>query len=273
MHRKQLGKRDQMLIIDTHCHAGLNWFAPIELLVNQMDTYGVAKAVLVQHTGSFDNSYLFECAHRYENRFKVAALLDTQDKGKMKTLESLHKQGAAGLRMLMKQSIDPAEPVWKEAGNLGMVISVIGSSAQFASVEFKKLLDNCPKTQFCLEHLARRGKPGSEYDKPPYDGFKAALECARWPNTTIKVPGFGEIVERPAILPRAYPFDKFPPLFDMVKEAFGVQRMMWASDSPPNSSREGYLNVLNGVRNYPAFQNGDDLEWIMGKSAAKLWGF
>ena len=261
------------MIIDTHCHAGINWFAPVEMLVSQMDLYGVAHAVLVQHTGSFDNSYLFACAQRYKGRFKVAALLDVKDTSKMKVLESLHKQGAAGLRMLMKQSLDPTEPVWKEAGNLGMVISVIGSTEQFASADFKKLLDNCPKTQFCLEHLARAGKPGKEYDKPPYDGFKAALECAKWPNTSIKIPGWGEIVERPGTLPRAYPFDKFPPLFDMVKEAFGVQRMMLGSDFPPNSAREGYLNVLNGIRNYPAFQQGDDLEWILGKSAAKVWGF
>jgi predicted TIM-barrel fold metal-dependent hydrolase len=261
------------MIIDTHCHAGINWFAPVEMLVHQMDLYGVSHAVLVQHTGSYDNSYLFECAQRYKDRFKVAALLDVHDKSKMKVLESLHKQGAAGLRMLMKHDLDPNEPVWKEAGNLGMVISVIGSTAQFASADFKKLLDNCPKTQFCLEHLARAGKAGKEFDKPPYDGFKAAMECAKWPNASIKIPGFGEIVERPATLPRAYPFDQFPPLFDMVKEAFGVQRMMFASDFPPNSAREGYLNVLNGVRKYPAFQQGDDLDWILRKSAAKVWGF
>ena len=48
-----------MLIIDTHTHAGNNWFEPIEVLEFQMDRNGVDGAVLVQHGGTFDNTYLF----------------------------------------------------------------------------------------------------------------------------------------------------------------------------------------------------------------------
>jgi hypothetical protein len=44
-------------------------------------------------------------------------------------------------------------------------------------------------------------------------------------------------------------------------------------DFPPSAAREGYANVINGIRNYPAFQKGDDLEWIMGRATAKVWGF
>jgi predicted TIM-barrel fold metal-dependent hydrolase len=49
--------------------------------------------------------------------------------------------------------------------------------------------------------------------------------------------------------------------------------MMWGSNFPPCAALEGYRHALKWVRDYPAFQNGDDIEWIMGKSAAKLWGF
>ena len=51
-----------MQIIDTHCHAGRNWFEPIETLLFQMDSNGVDGAVLIQHGGTYDNDYLFECA-------------------------------------------------------------------------------------------------------------------------------------------------------------------------------------------------------------------
>ena len=262
-----------MLIIDTHCHAGLNWFQPVETLVNQMDSYGVSHAVLIQHSGTYDNTYLLECARRHKNRFKVVVLLDPQDTFKIKTLEGLRKQGVAGLRLYLKNDWDPDDLLWKAVGDLGMIVSVMGKPEEFASASFKKLLDNCPNTRFCIEHLARSAKAGVEFAEPPYEGFKAALECALWPTTTIKVPGLGEIVPRPPRLPTGYPFDKFPPLFEMVKEAFGVQRMMWGSDFPPCAAREGFRNVIEGVRKYPAFQTGDDVEWIMGKSAAKLWGF
>ena len=51
-----------MTIVDTHCHAGVNWFEPVELLLAQMNANGVDKAALIQHRGTFDNGYLFECA-------------------------------------------------------------------------------------------------------------------------------------------------------------------------------------------------------------------
>jgi predicted TIM-barrel fold metal-dependent hydrolase len=59
----------------------------------------------------------------------------------------------------------------------------------------------------------------------------------------------------------------------MAKRAFGVQRMMWGSNFPPCAAKEGYRNALDGVRKMPLLQGGDDLEWVMGKTAAKLWGF
>ena len=56
------------MIIDTHCHAGLNWFEPIENLIFQMDKNFIDKAVLIQHKGS-TNNYLYECFNRFSNKF------------------------------------------------------------------------------------------------------------------------------------------------------------------------------------------------------------
>ena len=47
------------MIIDTHCHAGKNWFLPIESLEFEMNQAGVDAAVLIQHGGTYDNDYLF----------------------------------------------------------------------------------------------------------------------------------------------------------------------------------------------------------------------
>ena len=52
-----------------------------------------------------------------------------------------------------------------------------------------------------------------------------------------------------------------------------MQRMMWGSDFPPSAGREGYANTLRGVLEHPAFADGDDIEWVMGKTAARVWGF
>ena len=66
-----------MIIVDTHCHAARNWFEPIGVLTFQMDSNGVDKAVLVQHRGSFDATYLLDCAEVAPERFAVVVLVDT----------------------------------------------------------------------------------------------------------------------------------------------------------------------------------------------------
>lgn len=262
-----------MLIIDSHVHTGVNWSEPVDVLLHQMETNGVSHAVLAQHNGNYDNSYLLDCARRYEGKFKVIGLIDLNDPARIRNLENLHKQGGVGFRINLRKDNewDPDNSAFVAAGELGMAISVIGRAESFASAKFKKLLDNCPNTHFCLEHLVRA--PGSDVAAAPFDVYEAALECARWDNTSVKVPGLGEIVGKPHRLPTGYPWDAVPPHYEMAKKAFGVQRMMWGSNFPPCAAKEGYRNALEGVRNMALFQDGDDLEWVMWKSAAKVWGF
>ncbi len=259
-----------MLTIDTHCHAGRNWFEPIETLVYQMDTNDVDAAVLIQHGGTYDNSYLFKCASRFPGRFRVVVMVDPEDSDPTGTLEQLAERGAAGIRLSPEARVSGPDPLalWKKAGQLGLAVSSLGKAPLFASDEFKKILDTCPDTHVVIEHLA-----GVGIAQPPYTDYKSALECAQRPNTSIKVPGLGEIVPRPARLLPEFRFENVPPLFEMAKDAFGVQRMMWGSDFPPSAGREGYQNTLEAVRDHPAFSSGDDSEWVMGKTAANIWGF
>ncbi|MCH7786517.1 MAG: amidohydrolase family protein [Chloroflexi bacterium] len=70
-----------------------------------------------------------------------------------------------------------------------------------------------------------------------------------------------------------FSFDFTPPLIEMAYDAFGSRRMMWGSDYPPVSGREGYRNALNGVKDYPALGNPADNEWVMGKTALSVFKF
>ena len=182
----------------------------------------------------------------------------------------LAERGAAGVRLYPDASLSGGGPpgLWKAAGELGLVVSCMGKADQFASEGFRDVVDACPGTTVVIEHLA-----GAGHAEAPYEAYRAALELAERPNTFIKVPGLGEITPRPPRLGPEFHFDDVPPLFEMARDAFGPQRMMWGSDFPPSAGREGYRNVLNGVREHPAFADGDDLEWVLGRTAAAVWGF
>ncbi len=90
---------------------------------------------------------------------------------------------------------------------------------------------------------------------------------AQHPNLTIKLPGFGEICELP------YPFQEVPEAVRDSLEAFGPERVMWGSDFPPVSTREGYHHSLDFPLQYLADLSEQDREWIFGGAALKVWGF
>jgi L-fuconolactonase len=89
-----------MHIVDTHCHAGINWFEPVEMLLHQMNMNGVQSAVLIQHGGNYDNQYLLECVQRFPGRFAAVVGVDPTAVNASATLEGVAKEdGVVGLRL------------------------------------------------------------------------------------------------------------------------------------------------------------------------------
>ena len=266
-----------MIIVDTHAHAGINWYEPVELLLYQMTVNGVEKAVLIQHAGAYDNSYLFECASRFPGRFSVVVLVDTSQTDALSALERWTAQGAVGVRLGAATRSPGPDPlsIWRKAAELGLVVSSNGSVEEFASDEFAELVAGLPELPIIIENLAGVGGPGTQgrVAEPPFTTFKRALALANYPNTYIKFGGLGEISARPPVMKPSFGFDYTPPLIQMAYDAFGPRRMMWSSDFPPVSFREGYANSLRWVAEHPAFQSLQNREWVMGKSALTLFRF
>ena len=260
-----------MLIVDSHCHAGETWYEPIETLLYQLDVHEITKAVLVQHAGSYDNSYLLECASRFPNKFAVVALVDTSKTNPLQITEKLAEEGATAIRLKPNDRSPGSNPlaIWQKASDLNLVVSCIGEVKDFASNEFHKLVSELPDLKIVVEHMAGVG----HHSKSPYDTFKKAMELAKFKNTYIKIGGLGEIYERPPFHTRTDVFKDTSPLINLAYNAFGSSRMMWGSDFPPVSNREGYKNALNGIMTHPIFQNIQDREWVMGKTAIDVFTF
>ena len=260
-----------MIVVDTHCHAGRNWFEPVELLLYQMNANGVDKAVLIQHRGTYDNAYLFECASQFRGRFVVVVIVDTTQPDALAALEGWAAWGAVGVRLGPTVRSPGADPlaIWRKANELGLVVSSLGGVEEFASDDFSTLVAELPDLPIIIEHLAGVGQGA----QPPYATFKKALALANYPNTYVKVGGLGEISARPPVLQPHFAFDYTPPLVEMAYDAFGPRRMMWGSDYPPVSGREGYRNALHGVMEHPALRSQEDREWVMGKTALSVFGF
>ena len=258
------------MIIDTHCHAGLNWFEPLDVLLYQMKTNGVSKAVLIQHRGVFDNSYLIRSANKYPKTFKVCGIVNPNESNPIQKLSQLKSDGVSGIRLNNDEMFlgVQSEEFIRAAGDLGMVISYHGTVEFFASNNFKNIIEKCPETKIIMEHLA-----GVGFLPRPYTLYKSALECSVFQNAFIKIPGLGEFSKRPKVLQPSLKFEEIPPFIEMAYEKFGADRMMWGSDFPPCAGREGYKNALNGVKHHEIFRSIEDQNKVMGQTAAKVWGF
>ena len=63
-----------MIIVDTHCHAGMTKYEPVESLLRHMETSGVDQAVLIQYMGNTDNEYLADCLARFPGKLAAAMI-------------------------------------------------------------------------------------------------------------------------------------------------------------------------------------------------------
>lgn len=252
-----------MVIVDTHCHAGLHKYEPVESLLYHMETSGVGQAVLIQYMGNSDNAYLVECVRRHRGRLAAAMIVDDDDDGR--AVRRWAEQGLTGIRLRAEARAGGADPLaqWRAAADLDLVVSLPTRPEGLLSQAFAEVVTAFPDLRIAIEHLG--GVHGD--DGPPYDAFRKALAFAgARPSLSMKLPGFGEFCHVPL------PFDPIPPLPRLALEAFGPERLMWGSDFPPVSSREGYANALRVPLEYFSDLSAADREWVFGRAAQRVWG-
>ena len=258
------------MIIDTHCHAGVNWFEPIENLIFQMDKNFIDKAVLIQHKGS-TNNYLYECLNRFSNKFSIVPAVNW-NKNLENQLEEFLNNGASGIRVYLdfpEIFNKKGDDLFKNCAEKKLVISLASNLKTFASLAFSKLVKRNSKTTFIIEHLA--GANNFSEDKNSNNYLDEVLKLSQNNNLYIKIPGLGEIYERPKLLDFNNPFyDVDLKLVKKVFQSFSSKFLMWGSDFPPVSNREGYKNALNGVYDINFFTEKDK-EDIFFKVPEKLF--
>jgi len=258
--------------VDTHVHAGLTKYEPVESLVDQMFRHRVDHAVLVQHAGEFNNNYLIECAQRYPGRFAIACLVDPQREDAADVLSGLVERSTAvqGVRLYLGQLFGgaPAAPgadaLWQRADELGLNITMAGSLKDLASPEMERVAERFTRAKLHVEHLSHPDAKAPE----PYEVYRRALALARFPNVVLKVSGFYGFTQLPFS-----PYLDTLRFFELALEAYGARRMMWGSDFPPVSFREGYANTLRFAQQLLPLASYEDRAHLLGRTALSHWRF
>lgn len=261
------------MLIDSHAHVSPVWYEPVETLLDQMARHGVTRAVLMQMIGQVDNRYQMECVHAYPGRFASVVWIDPAAPDALQTLARLAAAGAAGVRLRPGARSPGADPlaIWKAVEACGLAVSCIGNAEAFTEPAFAEVLQAVPALQVVLEHLGDTSKPM----ETEADGELryTVLRLARFGNVSLKVPGLGELVRRaPTALRDGKTFGgAAAALLEAAIAAFSAQRLMWGSDFPVVSSREGYGNALALVRECLLDHPAAVREAILGGTARRVF--
>ena len=263
-----------MQIVDAHCHASPLWFEPVEPLVCQMDLNGVARGVLTQVLGQFDNGYQAECVARYPGRFASVGAVDVAAADAADQVRIWAARGMVGLRLRPEARSPTGDPlaVWRAAAGCGLAISCGGAAANLVAAEFAALAGAFPAMPFVLEQLGGWNRPDCNREPATWT---AILALARFDNVSLKLPTLGQIAPRQI----GKPLPASGPVLDESQgaillealNAFGAQRLMWGSDYPVVSSREGYANALNWTRSLFASRPQSEVDAVFGGNAERLF--
>ena len=207
-------------MIDAYVHCGATKYLPAAVVARAMATAGVGQAVLCQHLGEYDNSYLESVVGGDPERFTAVALIDGDDAGWREALAAVAAGGAfRGLRIVDDMMArNPA--LVEEAASLGLVIVVYAPTGIARAVApVQRLLAARPGATVEITHL---GCPRLEDGK--LVGGLELLELARDPGVVVTLSGLSMFCEAPHL--------PLLPLIVATLEEFGPERVLWGSNFP-----------------------------------------
>jgi predicted TIM-barrel fold metal-dependent hydrolase len=99
------------------------------------------------------------------------------------------------------------------------------------------------------------------------EGVERLLSLARFPRVFVKISHTWSISRE------AFPWRDTHGMVERVVRAFGADRCMWGTDWPVCLSRATYPQTLAVVRDEMRFLSNAEKEWVLGKTALRLWPF
>jgi predicted TIM-barrel fold metal-dependent hydrolase len=262
-----------------------------EIALAWMDAIGVAHAVLHPIDAAFGH---WAAAHA-PDRFRLVLQLHALDDASVSALVDTARTEAAvvGVRILCGRTPNDRdgsrarerleggeyEPFFAacEQHAIPLFALATGNVASLAAVA-----EAHPELVLFVDHLGLAQPPSWEPGPLPWQGLDEVIALSRYPRVAVKVCGAPVLAREP------FPFHDVWPHLRRLIEAFGAERLMWASDIGRFHGRMGW-DPLQGFeharRDYPGkhtyaeslalFLDTDEIgepekELILGGSAERL---
>jgi L-fuconolactonase len=250
--------------------------APVELLLDTMSRHGVDGAVLVP-LGP-ERTYVAECLHRYPGRFVGVCVADERlHADPERQLGACAAAGFRGVRMSWLghpgrplQESPPYATLQIMAAE-GVVLWFYGPPQQQPLLqEAVRLL---PDLTVCLNHLGflpehmevdEHGRPRLRTALPP-PTLRGLLALADAPRVHVMFSGLYGWSQQD------YPYRDLENKVRDLYDAFGAERLYWASDFPWIIEQPGYAALLELPRLHLPNLTPSEHDDLLGRTAARIF--
>ena len=125
-----------------------------------------------------------------------------------------------------------------------------------------QMCERYPDTPVVIDHFARIGVDGQMRDSD----ISNLCRLARHKHTNVKISAFYALGHKKP------PHDELIPMIKRLFEAFGPQRLMWASDSPYQIQGVNNYNAsISLVRDRLDFISKEERDWLLRKTAERVF--
>jgi predicted TIM-barrel fold metal-dependent hydrolase len=237
-----------------------------ETLLELMKTNGVSMTVIIQVIHyKYDNNFLASVLKRYPGTFQGVCRVDPLDPAAPDHLSQHTADGFRGVR------ISPAAnasgdwfngplmpPLWKRCADLKVPMTVLAPIGRMPAVAAQ--LEMLPDLTVVIDHMA-----DCPVDQPAE--LEKLIALRRYPNVFVKISHTWSLSKQP------YPWLDAQEHVKRLHQAFGPQRLMWATDWPIIEGVSTYDKALKVVRDDMKFLNDDDKQWMLSRTIERVWPF
>ena len=222
---------------------------------------GVNRVVLIQMSYyGFDNSYMLDVMEEYPGVFSGIAIIDNNAAGGPdKEMRRLAALGVRGFRVYLRDehSLDGSgfEKMFNTGATHNLAICLLMNPDMLPVLD--KRCEQFPATPVIIDHLCRIG--ASQPTNHTHIDNLCAM--ARHSSVMVKISAFY------ALGKKVPPYDDLAPLIRRLYEAFGPERLMWASDCPFQVVNHTYDDSIGFVRDRLDFLSAADKCQILRETA------
>ena len=241
-------------------------YTPEELFAD-CKPLGVTRIVLIQmNFYEWDNTYMTDMMRKHDGVFGGVAQVDENDAPR-DHMKALADKGVRGFRIRPGKDNgktwldgDGMHAMWKYGAESGLNMCCLIDTEHLPSVS--AMCNRYPETPVVIDHFARLGVTGEVRESD----LDTLCDMARHRHCKVKASAFYALGKKKG------PYLDFLPIIRRVVDAFGPERVMWASDCPFQVvGGHTYRESVELVTKHADFLSASDRDWILRKTAAEVF--